>query len=109
MTAGPAVDARRGVVRYVLLTQLRALQPASTDLYLPSLPDIRAAFGVTTGTVQLTLSGFTAVFAVASLVYGPLSDRYGRRPVLRAALALYAVGTLGCVLAQDVGQLVAFR
>ncbi|MFN8924818.1 MAG: multidrug effflux MFS transporter [Rhodospirillales bacterium] len=109
MTAGPAVDARRGVVLYVLLTLLLALQPASTDLYLPSLPDIRAAFGVTTGTVQLTLSGFTAVFAVASLVYGPLSDRYGRRPVLRAALALYAVGTLGCVLAQDVGQLVAFR
>ncbi len=65
----------------VLLTALVAFGAISTDLYLPSLPAIGRAFGSDTAEVQLTLSVFLAGFALSQVVYGPLSDRYGRRPV----------------------------
>ena len=58
------------------------LQPLSTDLYLASLPSLATVFGVPASTVQLTLSVFVIGFGGAQLIIGPLSDRYGRRPVL---------------------------
>src|SRR3546814_7128570 len=83
----------------VLLTAMVALGPISTDLYLPSLPSIGATFATDNGTVQLTLSVFLADFAVSQLVYGPLSDRFGRRPVILAGVALYLLASIGCALA----------
>ena len=70
------------------------LQPLSTDLYLASLPSLGSVFGAPMATVQLTLSMFVIAFGGAQLVIGPLSDRYGRRPVVIWGLCLYVVASL---------------
>jgi len=98
-----------GAAIVVLLTTLVALGPISTDLYLPSLPAIRTSFDVGQGFAQLTLSLFMAGFAVSQLAYGPLSDRFGRRPVLIGGLALYVAASLACLLAPSMGVLLAAR
>ena len=92
-----------------LLTTLVALGPLSTDLYLPALPTLARVFATDTGRVQLTLSVYLAGFALAQLAYGPLSDRFGRRPVMLGGLALYFVGTLGCIAAISIDALIAAR
>jgi DHA1 family bicyclomycin/chloramphenicol resistance-like MFS transporter len=93
----------------LLLTTLVALGPISTDLYLPSLPTLARFFATDVARVQLTLSVFLAGFAVAQLIYGPLSDRYGRRPVILAGLAIYLVASLACMVAPDIDTLIAAR
>lgn len=93
----------------LLVTTLVALGPLSTDLYLPSLPVLAREFGRDEAAVQLTLSVFLAGFGLAQLAYGPLSDRYGRRPVMLAALAIYLVASLACMLAPNIEALVAAR
>lgn len=85
------------------------LQPLSTDLYLASLPHLATDFGVTPAAVQQTLSLFVIGFGVAQLVSGPLSDRFGRRPVLLWGLALYIVASLACAAAPTLPLLVAMR
>jgi len=92
-----------------LLTALVALGPISTDLYLPSLPSLARYFAVGVGDIQLTLSVFLVGLATAQLVYGPLSDRFGRRPVLLVGLAIYAVASVVCMLSPSVPVLVAAR
>ena len=81
-----------------LLAALTAIAPLSTDMYLPSLPDIARALSASTAQVQLTISAYLIGFAVGQIIYGPISDRHGRKPVLLAALALYSVATLICTL-----------
>lgn len=93
----------------VLLTVLVGFGPLSTDLYLPSLPMLVTVFGTDIATVQLTLSVFLIGFAGGQLLYGPLSDRFGRRPVLMGGVVLYLVASAVCALAQTVDQLVAAR
>ena len=93
----------------VLLTTLVALGPLSTDLYLPSLPTLARVFASDVASVQLTLSVFLAGFACGQIVYGPLSDRYGRRPVLLGGLLLFCVGSLGCVFAHSIDRLILAR
>lgn len=92
-----------------LLTALVALGPLSTDLYLPSLPAIGQALDANIGQVQLTLSVFMLGFAVSQLAYGPLSDRFGRRPVLLAGLVVYFAATLACAMAPSIEWLIAAR
>jgi MFS transporter, DHA1 family, multidrug resistance protein len=85
------------------------LQPLSTDLYLASLPHLATDFGVTPGAVQQTLSLFVIGFGVAQLISGPLSDRFGRRPVLLGGLAIYITASLACALAPTLALLIAAR
>jgi DHA1 family bicyclomycin/chloramphenicol resistance-like MFS transporter len=92
-----------------LLTALVALGPISTDLYLPSLPSLARYFAVGVDDIQLTLSVFLVGLATAQLVYGPLSDRFGRRPVLLVGLAIYVVASVVCMLSPSVPVLVAAR
>ena len=92
-----------------LLTTLVAFGPISTDMYLPSLPALVADFGSDVPTVQLTLSAFLVAFAVAMLAYGPLSDRFGRRPVLIGAITVYLVASVACALAPSIEWLIAAR
>jgi DHA1 family bicyclomycin/chloramphenicol resistance-like MFS transporter len=93
----------------VLLTALVALGPISTDLYLPSLPGMARDLNATVPEVQLTLSLFLAGLALGQLVYGPLSDRFGRRPVLLAGVVLYFIASLACVVAPSMTVLVVAR
>lgn len=92
-----------------LLGCATALGPLSTDMYLPSLPALVTLFGTDTAAVQLTLSAFLAGFAVMQLVYGPVSDRYGRRPVLLTGMAIYTLASVGCAFATSVEWLVLWR
>ena len=99
----------KGLAVTALLTAMVALGPLSTDLYLPSLPALRHAFGADIGEVQLTLSVFLVGLAGGQLVYGPLSDRLGRRPILLAGVAIYVVASVACVAAPGIGSLIAAR
>jgi MFS transporter, DHA1 family, multidrug resistance protein len=92
-----------------LLAMLTGLGPLSMDMYLPSLPDIARVLAAPTAQVQLTVSTYLIGFAVGQIIYGPLSDRYGRRPVLLAALLFYAAATLGCAAARSIETLIAAR
>lgn len=92
-----------------LVTGCMMLQPLSTDLYLASLPGMALDFAVSPAAVQQTLSLFVFGFGTAQLVSGPLSDRYGRRPVLIGGLALYLVSGLACALAPGLAWLIAAR
>jgi DHA1 family bicyclomycin/chloramphenicol resistance-like MFS transporter len=93
----------------VLLTSLVAIGPISTDLYLPSLPSITRAFNVGVSEAQMTLSAFLVGFAFMQLVYGPLSDRFGRRPVLLWGFAIFVVASGLCLLATTIEQLILGR
>jgi MFS transporter, DHA1 family, multidrug resistance protein len=93
----------------LLLAMLTALGPLSMDMYLPSLPDIAHVLAAPTARTQLTVSSYLIGFAVGQVIYGPLSDRHGRRPVLLAAVALYLTSTLACAAAQSVDPLIAAR
>lgn len=92
-----------------LLTLLVAFGPLSTDLYLPSLPSIATHFAVGAAEAQLTLSVFLLGFAGGTLIWGPLSDRFGRRPTMLAGLAFFFVATLACAAAESMTQLIVAR
>ena len=92
-----------------LLSLLTALGPLAVDMYLPSFPEIGRLLGASPATVQLTLSLYMASYAVGQIIYGPLSDRYGRRPVLRAALAVYCVASFACSFAPNIELLLTAR
>jgi DHA1 family bicyclomycin/chloramphenicol resistance-like MFS transporter len=92
-----------------VLALMTALGPLATDMYLPSLPAIGAEFAATPAEVQATLSIFLLGFAAGQIVYGPFSDKYGRRPLLLAGLALFLVGSLGCALATGIEALYLAR
>jgi DHA1 family bicyclomycin/chloramphenicol resistance-like MFS transporter len=93
----------------IVLALLTAIGPLSTDMYLPSLPQIVRDFDASIAEVQLTLSVFLVGFAAGMLVYGPLADRFGRRPMLIAGLAILLVGTVACALAPSIEALIAGR
>jgi DHA1 family bicyclomycin/chloramphenicol resistance-like MFS transporter len=92
-----------------LLAALTAIGPLSTDMYLPSLPDIAQRLDASTAQAQLTISAYLVGFAVGQLVYGPVSDRRGRKPVLLAALAIYCAASLVCMLSVSIEMLIAAR
>lgn len=93
----------------LLLSALSAIGALSTDLYLPSMPDIAARLSASAAQVQLTISVYLIGFAVGQIVYGPVSDRHGRRPVLIAAMILFTAASLLCVFATSIEMLIASR
>ncbi len=93
----------------ILLTLLVAMGAISTDIYLPSLPSIAGMFAADTASVQLTLSVFMIAFAVSQLVYGPISDQFGRRPALLFGMSLYFAACIGCALATSIETLIVAR
>lgn len=99
--------APRGLI--LVLPVLVAFQAISTDLYLPALPAIGADLGAGIEQVQLTLSLFLVGFGVAQLLWGPLSDRIGRRPPLLAGTLLYVAASLACMLAPSIETLTGAR
>ncbi len=105
----PAAPAPGRLALAIILTLLAALGPLSIDLYLPALPNIRDDLATDAPTVQLTLSVYMAAFAVSQLIFGPLSDRFGRRPVILGGLALYCVACVASALATSIEALIAAR
>ena len=93
----------------LVLALLMGLQPVTTDLMLPALPALAADLQAPMAPVQLTMSALILAFGFAQLVWGPLADRIGRRPVLLLGLALYVVASVGAASAGQVMALVAWR
>lgn len=93
----------------VLLGSLTAISPMSIDMYLPAFPALQADLATDAASVERTLSVFFIGLAVGQLLYGPASDRHGRRLPLLAGLALYTIASAGCALAGSIGQLQAWR
>jgi MFS transporter, DHA1 family, multidrug resistance protein len=93
----------------VLLALLSAFVPLSTDLYLPALPTMTKYFHVHHSQTNLTLILFFVFFSLATLVWGPLSDKYGRRPILIIGLTGYAIASLLCAASLNVYHLMLFR
>ena len=92
-----------------LLTGLIALGQLSTAIYVPSLPSLTEAFSTTSERVGLTLTVFLAGFAVSQLVFGPLSDRFGRFWVLFTGVVLFLAASLGCMLSNTIDALIFWR
>ena len=97
----------RGTI--LLLGSLTAFGALTIDLYLPALPSIAHGFGVGAAAAQQTLVAFFVGMALGQLVYGPISDRIGRRPPLLFGIALYIVASLGCAFAPSIEALVVGR
>ncbi len=93
----------------VLLVGTSMLMPLSLDMYTPAVPHMAERLFTTTAMVNLTLVGYNFFFAVGLLIFGPLSDRRGRRPVLLSGLAFYVAGSLACALAPSIEVLIVAR
>lgn len=93
----------------VLLAALVAIAPLSIDMYLPSLPLIAANLNASEPQIQLTISAFLAGLTGGMLVYGPLSDHFGRRKLLLIGIVVYLLATMGCFIASSSDYLIKFR
>ena len=96
---------KHGIVLLLILGALTSFAPLSVDMYLPSLPTLVRVYGTNEAQVQLTLSAFLLGFACAQLIHGPLSDRFGRKPIVCAGIILYILATVGAALSNNVEKL----
>ncbi len=93
----------------IVLGMLTAFGSLSIDMYLPAFPDMKMALGASSPQMELSLSFFFGGFACGQLVYGPISDRFGRRAPVYFGLVLYALASAGCAMATSVHALLALR
>jgi len=96
---------------YVLavLSVLMGFASISTDLYLPAMPAMGRSLGADTGMIELTISGYLIGFSLGQLLWGPISDRYGRRPSVAVGLILFVIGSGGCAFADSAQALIGWR
>lgn len=93
----------------LLLALLSAFPPLSTDMYLPAIPLLQKSWQQPLAIVNLTLVGFFVSYCVFLLFYGPLSDRFGRRPPLLAGIGIFILASLLCTISDNVISLIIFR
>ena len=93
----------------LMLSLLLGLQPITTDLYLPALPALTAGFGAPMSQAQLTLTALLLAFGLSQLVWGSLSDRFGRKPILLIGLSAYVIASVGSALAGSMAMLIVWR
>jgi len=93
----------------VLMGILQAFAPLSIDMYLPSMPLLEKVFSATTAQVQITLVTFLIGFALGQSLYGPITDRFGRKPPIYVSLALFVLSSAACALSRSVNALAFFR
>ncbi|MBO6510333.1 MAG: MFS transporter, partial [Roseibium sp.] len=79
------------------------------QIYLPSLAGMMLVFSATAGEIQLTMSAFFIAVAISQLVWGPLSDQFGRRPIIITGMVLFVIGSVLCLMATNIESLVAAR
>ena len=87
------------------LALLLGIQPITTDLYLPALPGLTQELGASMAQAQLTLTALLLAFGVSQLFWGPLSDRFGRRPVLLLGMTAYVLASIGSAFSPTITQL----
>lgn len=92
-----------------ILGALSTISPFAIDMYLPAFPEMAAGLNTTTARISLSLSSYFAGFAAAQLIYGPLLDRFGRKPPLYAGMGLFVMASVACMLAGNVEWLIAWR
>ena len=97
------------VLLAALLAGLATLGPFAIDTYMPSFPAMQRALDISEAQMQQTLSAYLIPFAFMMLFHGALTDSFGRRPVILGGLAIFALGSIGCALAQTLPQMLAFR
>lgn len=97
----------QGLIAFIGLMNM--FIPLSTDLYLPALPNMSTYFGSSSAITNLTLSAFFIMYAVGMLFWGPLSDKYGRKPVLLAGSIVYMISSIGCALSYNICFLILAR
>ncbi|QGX90524.1 Bcr/CflA family efflux MFS transporter [Tatumella sp. TA1] len=96
----------QGLAFILILSALMAFTSLSVDIYLPAMPMMSASLH---GNTELTITGFLIGFCLALLVWGPISDRYGRRLPLLIGMTLFIVGSIGCALSQTIAEIVFWR
>ena len=109
MTATDASLAERPRPSFAILVAISAIGPLALNLLVPSMPGLEKTFGVPYGTVQLTLTLYLIGMAVCQLIYGPASDRFGRRPLLLAGLSLFFIASVLAAIAPTIEALIAAR
>src|SRR6516225_11722811 len=113
MMGKPQTEAQRNLatsrVMLMLLVAMTGVAPISLYMLVPALPKLATAFGRDISVAQMTVSLYMVGIACSQLVMGPLSDRFGRRPVLLAGLALMVTASVACIFANDLPQLIAAR
>lgn len=109
MTATNDGSAERKLPNIVLLVALTGIGPLATHISVPGLPDAARDLGVTSGAIQLTITAYLVGIATGQLFYGPLSDRFGRKPVLICGFAFYLMATLFAAAATSLDMLVVAR
>jgi len=105
----PVLTSRQTRSLIFILGALTAFGPLSIDMYLPSLPALAADLDASTSRVQMTLSSYFLGGALGQLLIGPLSDRFGRRPLILAGMGLYVLTSAFCALSSGVEMLIAQR
>ncbi|EIF0502749.1 multidrug effflux MFS transporter [Escherichia coli] len=101
-----ATAKKTGLSFLLILSALMAVTSLSTDIYLPAMPMMAKDLQ---GDAELTITGFLIGFCIAQLIWGPISDRYGRRLPLFIGLGLFIIGSVGCALSTDIVQIVFWR
>ncbi|WP_415163702.1 multidrug effflux MFS transporter [Ottowia sp.] len=107
--APAAMPAMPALFVVVVLALLLGIQPVTTDVYLPALPALQRDLRAPMPQVQLTFAALLLAFGTSQLVWGPLSDRFGRRPILLWGLGTYVLASIACVLAPNMALLIAAR
>lgn len=109
-TASPQHDASKlGFLLFVVLGAIGALTPLAIDMYLPAMPAIARDLGASAGAVQITLTAYTAGFAIGQLLHGPLADSYGRRPVMLCGILLFAIASMVSATTDGIDALTMIR
>ena len=109
MSSGARAVPQNSKVLITLLVAITAVAPVSLQIFIPALPAIQSSFGSEPGVTQLVLSLSIMANAIATLLYGPISDRFGRRPVVLAGFSVFIIGSVLSALAPSIGLLIAAR
>ncbi|MDW6003847.1 Bcr/CflA family multidrug efflux MFS transporter [Vibrio mangrovi] len=100
---------RMDLLLFIVLGAIGAITPLAIDMYLPAMPVIAKDLGVSAGSVQMTLTAYTAGFTIGQLIHGPVSDSYGRRPVMLLGIVLFGIGSVVCASADNIDALASVR